>query len=96
MAAPKIEAGKSRIGWIGTGVMGSSMVSHLMQAGFKATVYTRTQVRAEGILDQGAEWAASPKAVAEVSDVVFSIVGFPHDVREVILGQNGALAGAKP
>ena len=96
MAVPKIEPGKTRIGWIGTGVMGSSMVSHLMQAGFKATVYTRTQVRAEGVLDQGAEWAASPKAVAEVSDVVFAIVGFPQDVREVMLGNHGALAGAKP
>lgn len=96
MAVPKIEPGKTRIGWIGTGVMGSSMVGHLMQSGFKATVYTRTQVRAESVLDQGAEWAASPKAVAEVSDVVFSIVGFPEDVREVMLGEHGALAGAKP
>ena len=91
----KIEPGTTRIGWIGTGVMGTSMVGHLMQAGFSATVYSRTRGKAEGLLAQGAKWAASPKAVAEASDVIFSIVGFPADVREVTLGTDGALAGSK-
>ena len=45
---------------------------------------------------KNAKWAESPKAVAEQSDVVFSIVGFPADVREVLLGDHGALAGSKP
>ena len=94
MAAPTIEPGKTRIGWIGTGVMGSSMCGHLMDAGFSATVYTRTKSKAEGLLGKGATWADSPKAVAEASDVIFSIVGFPADVRECILGTEGALAGA--
>ena len=89
-----IEPGKTRIGWIGTGVMGASMVGHLMKAGFSATVYSRTKSKAEGLIEQGAAWADSPQAVAEASDVVFSIVGFPSDVREVMLGENGALAGA--
>ncbi|MEZ6059215.1 MAG: NAD(P)-dependent oxidoreductase [Planctomycetaceae bacterium] len=94
MAAPTIEPGKTRIGWIGTGVMGSSMCGHLIKAGFSATVYSRTKAKAQPLLDSGATWAGSPKAVAENSDVVFSIVGFPHDVREVLLGNDGALTGA--
>ena len=95
MAAPTIAPGKTKIGWIGTGVMGSSMVGHLMSAGFQATVYNRTKSRADALLAKGAKWADSPRAVAEASDVVFSIVGFPQDVRDVILGADGALAGSK-
>ena len=86
---------KTRIGWIGLGVMGSSMCGHLLDAGFATTVFTRTQSKAEDLLARGAAWADSPRAVAEESDVTFSIVGFPSDVREVMLGQQGALAGAK-
>ncbi len=52
-----------------------------------ATVYTRTKSKAEGVLSKGAAWAESPKAVAEASDVIFAIVGFPADVREVMLGE---------
>jgi len=95
MADLAIVPGKTRVGWIGTGVMGSSMVGHLMKAGFSATVYTRSKSKAEGLLAAGAAWGATPKEVAEKSDVIFSIVGFPSDVREVILGANGALAGSK-
>jgi 3-hydroxyisobutyrate dehydrogenase len=94
MAAIKIATGETRIGWIGTGVMGASMCGHLMDAGFSATVYSRTKSKSQPLLDKGAAWAESPKAVAEKSDVVFSIVGFPHDVRSVLLGDEGALAGA--
>lgn len=90
------EPGKTRIGWIGTGVMGAAMCGHLVKAGYRATVFNRTQSKAEGLLAMGAEWADSPRAVAEAADIVFSIVGFPHDVREVILGDRGVLAGCKP
>jgi 3-hydroxyisobutyrate dehydrogenase len=76
--------------------MGSSMCGHLLTAGYSATVYSRTAGKAEGLISKGAKWAASPRAVAEQSDVVFSIVGFPRDVREVLLGTDGALAGARP
>jgi len=89
----RIEAGKTRIGWIGTGVMGCSMCGHLMDAGFSATVHNRTREKAEPLLDKGAAWAETPGAVAAASDVVFTIVGFPDDVRQVILGDNGVLAG---
>jgi 3-hydroxyisobutyrate dehydrogenase len=95
MSLPTIAPGKTRIGWIGTGVMGSSMVGHLMSAGFAATVYNRRKEKAEGLLAKGAKWAGSPKAVAEAADVVFAIVGFPSDVRQVMLGADGALAGSK-
>ena len=91
-----IEPGKTRIGWIGTGVMGASMCGHLLARGFSATVYNRTRGKAERLLAQGAVWADSPREVAQHSDVVFTIVGFPRDVREVVLGPEGALAGSKP
>jgi 3-hydroxyisobutyrate dehydrogenase len=88
--------GKTRIGWIGTGVMGSSMCGHLMAAGYSATVFNRTAEKARPLLDKGARLADSPQAVAEASDVVFTIVGYPRDVREVTLGPRGTLAGARP
>ncbi len=95
MSIKKIAPGETRIGWIGTGVMGSSMCGHLIAAGFAATVYNRSREKAQGLLDRGAQWADSPKAVAATSDVVFSIVGFPSDVRSVLLGNDGALAGSR-
>jgi 3-hydroxyisobutyrate dehydrogenase len=95
MAVTGAEPGKTRIGWIGTGVMGRWMCQHIMSRGYQATVYNRTKDKAKPLLDAGAAWADSPKAVAERSDVVFAIVGFPVDVREVFLGPQGALAGCK-
>ncbi|MDR3363314.1 MAG: NAD(P)-dependent oxidoreductase [Desulfovibrio sp.] len=84
---------KLRIGWIGTGVMGSSMAGHLVAAGYPLTVYSRTKAKTRPLLDRGAQWAQTPRAVAGASDIVFSIVGFPNDVEEVMLGENGALHG---
>ena len=95
MPFTKAEPGKTRIGWIGTGVMGRWMCHHCMAKGYSATVYNRTKDKAKALLDEGAAWADTPKAVAEKSDVVFAIVGFPADVREVFLGAQGALAGSK-
>jgi 3-hydroxyisobutyrate dehydrogenase len=86
---------KTRIGWIGTGVMGRSMCGHLIAAGYKATIYSRTKEKSADLIERGAKWAASPRDVAAESDVVISIVGFPSDVRQVLLGDNGALAGCK-
>ena len=84
------------IGWIGTGVMGSSMLLKLQEVGYSSFVYNRTQAKAQANLDQGAVWKASPAEIAAASDIIFTIVGFPQDVREVYLGENGILAGAKP
>jgi 3-hydroxyisobutyrate dehydrogenase len=94
-APPRAEPGRTRVGWIGLGVMGASMCGHLREAGYAVTVTTRTRAKAEPLLARGAEWAASPRALAEKSDVVFSMVGFPRDVREVVLGELGALAGMR-
>jgi 3-hydroxyisobutyrate dehydrogenase len=91
MARP-IEEG---LGWIGTGVMGSSMCGHLLDAGHRITVHTRTRARAEDLLARGADWAETPAEVASRSAVVFTMVGFPADVREIVLGQSGVLAGAR-
>jgi len=96
MAVSRIVPGQTRLGWIGTGVMGSSMCSHLIAKGFQMTVTTRSRSKAQGLIDRGANWASTPRDVAQRSDVVFAIVGFPRDVREVFLGQDGALAGSKP
>ena len=95
MAVRKVVPGETRIGWIGTGVMGSSMCGHLIAKGFEATVYNRTKSKTDALVAKGAKYADSPKAVAEASDVVFTIVGFPSDVREVTLGSDGVLAGSK-
>ncbi len=95
MAITKAEPGKTRLGWIGTGVMGRWMCQHLIEKGYKATVYNRTKDKAAPLLELGAVWADSPLQVAQQADVIFGIVGFPKDVREVYLGPKGALAGAK-
>ncbi len=84
-----------KIGWVGTGVMGKSMCGHIIAAGYPMSVYTRTRSKAEELLDAGARWCDSPKAVAENSDIAFAIVGYPQDVREVFLGEDGLVAGAK-
>lgn len=87
---------QTRIGWIGLGVMGRSMCGHLLDAGHPTTVYTRTRASAEDLISRGATWADSPGEVAAASEVTFAIVGYPSDVREVFLGANGALEGARP
>ena len=90
------KSGTTTIGWIGTGVMGRWMCQHLMDKGYKAVVYNRSKDKAQPLLERGATFAASPQEVAQQAQVIFAIVGFPKDVREVFLGQQGALAGCKP
>lgn len=84
------------IGFIGTGVMGASMAGHLLAAGYPLVVYNRTREKAQPLVENGARWADSPGAVAAASDVVITIVGFPQDVREVYLADDGILANARP
>jgi 3-hydroxyisobutyrate dehydrogenase len=86
----------ARVGWIGTGVMGSSMCGHVLDAGYSVTVYTRTKARAQPLLDKGASWADNPAAVAQAADVIFTIVGFPEDVRAVLLGPDGVIENSNP
>jgi 3-hydroxyisobutyrate dehydrogenase len=92
----QISPQQTKIGWIGTGVMGRSMCGHLLKAGYQATIFNRTKDKAAELLDQGARWADSPRDVAAASDVIISIVGYPADVRDVLLGPQGALGGCRP
>jgi 3-hydroxyisobutyrate dehydrogenase len=96
MMALDVVPGKTRLGWIGTGVMGLSMCGHLLARGFSMTIHSRTKSRAMPLLQQGAVWADSPAAVAQDSEIVFTMVGFPRDVHEVVLGPQGTLRGARP
>ena len=84
----------TRVGWIGTGVMGAAMAGRLLDAGYSLTVHNRSPEKLEPLLKRGAEAAANPRVVAAASDVTITMVGFPEDVRQVVLGGDGALAGA--
>ncbi len=91
MTQVEIAPGTTRLGWIGTGVMGSSMCGHLMTRGFSVTVYSRTKSKTAAIAgSRRRSGPSSPRAVAHQSDVVFSMVGFPADVRQVVLGSRTA------
>ena len=85
-----------RVGWIGTGVMGRSMCMHILKAGFMVSVHNRTKEKSEDLVREGADWKDTPREVAEASDIVFTIVGYPEDVESVIMGGDGVLAGAEP
>jgi 3-hydroxyisobutyrate dehydrogenase len=85
---------RTPIGWIGTGVMGASMCGHLLAAGHPVRVHNRTRERADALVEAGAVWCDTPGEVAAGSDVTFSIVGYPDDVRSVILGPGGVLEHA--
>jgi 3-hydroxyisobutyrate dehydrogenase len=84
------------VGWVGIGVMGRSMCGHLLAAGYPASITTRTRSKAEDLLARGALWCETPRAVAERSDIVFTMVGFPSEVEQVYLAEDGILAGARP
>lgn len=83
------------IGFIGTGVMGKSMAGHLLDAGYPLVVYSRTKEKADDLIAKGAKWAKSPKEVAEIANVIITIVGYPADVEEVYLGENGIIRNGK-
>jgi 3-hydroxyisobutyrate dehydrogenase len=81
-----------KIAWIGTGIMGSSMCGHLIDAGHELTVYNRTVEKTAASTAKGAALASSPAETARDMDVVFSIVGYPSDVEEIYFGDNGILS----
>ncbi|MFP4490134.1 MAG: NAD(P)-dependent oxidoreductase [Spirochaetaceae bacterium] len=85
----------STVAWIGTGVMGKSMCSHILKAGYSVQVYNRTKEKAEELIEAGAKWKDSPAEAAKGADFVFTIVGYPGDVEKVILGKEGALDAAE-
>lgn len=84
-----------KIGFIGTGVMGSSMVRHLLNAGHEVHVYNRTKKKAEPLIEAGAIWQDSPAEVTKQTNVVITIVGYPTDVEATYFGEKGILNAAK-
>ena len=86
----------TEIGWIGTGVMGGPMAGHLLDAGHNLHVFNRTRERAEGLLEQGANWCDSPAAVGAAAEVVCLMLGYPTDVRETVLGDGALLDAMRP
>ena len=86
---------EQHVGWIGTGVMGNSMCAHILNAGYKISVFNRTKDKDKDLIDMGANWCSNQKEVAEKSDIIFTIVGFPQDVEEVYFGDEGILESIK-
>lgn len=84
-----------KIGFIGTGIMGSAMAEHLLAAGYELSVYNRTKEKAAALLAKGAKWCDNAGACARGQDAIISIVGYPKDVEETYLGADGILANAK-
>lgn len=83
-----------KIGFIGTGVMGSSMIRHLLNAGYPVHVYNRTKSRADAVIAEGAKWCDTPAEVTAQADIVITIVGYPTDVEETYFGETGIFSQA--
>lgn len=83
-----------KIGFIGTGVMGKSMIRNLKKAGYELYIYNRTKEKAEELIEEGAVWCDTPGECAKNRDVVITIVGYPKDVEEVYFAENGILENA--
>lgn len=80
---------KGKIGFIGTGVMGASIVKHLLAANYEVSVYTRTKSKADALIALGASWAVTPAEASDKKDIIFTMVGYPSDVEQVYFGENG-------
>lgn len=78
-----------KLGFIGTGVMGQSIVKHFLATGHEVAVYNRTKSKTDELVKKGAVWQETPAAVTNESEIVFSMVGYPSDVEEVFYGAEG-------
>lgn len=85
----------THVGFIGTGVMGKSLVKHLLNAGHEVSIYSRTKEKANELIEMGAKWFLTPGLVAAQVDVLFTMVGYPSDVEEVYNGEQGIFAHGK-
>ncbi len=84
-----------KIGFIGTGIMGAAMAGHLMDAGFEVSVYNRTKSKADELIKKGAKWCGTPAQCSRGQDVIISMVGYPKDVEQIYLGDDGIIVNAK-
>src|SRR5690625_1447582 len=86
---------KPLIGFIGTGVMGKSMVQNLLDASYPVNIFTRTKEKANDLINNGATWSHSVAALTKTADIVITMVGYPHDVEDVYFGEHGIIENAK-
>ncbi|MGI5857834.1 MAG: NAD(P)-dependent oxidoreductase [Tepidanaerobacteraceae bacterium] len=87
---------KTIIGFIGTGVMGKSMAKNLIKAGHRVIVYNRTKAKAQELIEMGAGWKDTAAEVAGKANVIITMVGYPKDVKEIYLGEEGIIQNARP
>lgn len=83
-----------KVGFIGTGVMGNSLVKHLLDEGHEVSIYTRTASKAQNLMEAGAKWQESPRLLAKDAEVIFTMVGYPSDVEEIYFGDEGIISNA--
>ncbi len=86
---------RKKVGFVGLGIMGQSMAGHILNGGYELHVYNRTKSKANELISRGATWHDTAGDVAEVSDIIFTIVGYPKDVEETYLGAGGIVERAK-
>ena len=86
----------SVVGFVGTGVMGSAMAGHLLDAGYLLRVHNRTQEKAAALVERGAVWCPTAGSVATGADAVITMVGYPSDVEDAYLAPGGILESAAP
>ena len=84
------------VGFIGLGIMGSEMARNLIKAGHSLIVHDLRREAARPLIDAGASWAGTPKAVAEASNIVFTSLPGPPEVEVVALGESGIIEGIRP
>ena len=83
-----------KIAFIGTGVMGSSVVRHLLKANYEVTIYTRTKEKALALIEEGAVWAKTASEATTGADVIFTMAGYPKDVESIYFGSGGIFEGS--
>ncbi|HEK9104059.1 TPA: NAD(P)-dependent oxidoreductase [Bacillus pseudomycoides] len=83
------------IGFIGTGVMGKSMATHLIKAGYTVLVYNRTPARSQELIENGAIWKETVAEIAAQANIIITMVGYPKDVEGIYFGEKGILHHAK-
>lgn len=85
----------TQIGFIGTGVMGAAIVKNLLANHYQVNVFNRTKSKTDSLVALGAVWQDNPKQIAEASDVIFTMVGFPADVEKIYFGEEGIFQAAQ-
>ncbi|WP_261800564.1 NAD(P)-dependent oxidoreductase [Paenibacillus sp. PAMC21692] len=94
--AMAISPAATKVGFVGTGVMGSSMAKHLLNGGYEVHIYTRTKEKAAELLELGMVWHDSQGELASVCGAIITIVGYPSDVEDIYLSKSGIIGSAKP